>query len=233
MMTRKGLAKMPPGCGDYPQLVSHEIIPDSLKTVDGISRLAYLAFDVLNEVVHIHVSGDVAEYWLFDVKYGGFWPVTSPGTSILAMHRHDPLESDTQSGVLIGTAEGLMRLDSDVAIGGVDKAYVQLGPSRNDQSLGEQAILQKSVLKFADTTDDLDADVKFYAAENCETVCDEPGNKRYATKLKNFANGHAVHPRVAGQANLTVITQGDTSKHFAFEEESDYLVAAGRERGAT
>lgn len=231
MMTRKGLAMMPPGCGDYPMMISSEIIPDSLVGLDGITREAYLAYDVLNDWVHIHVTGATPEYWFYDAKGGGFWPRTVPGTGIQAMYRFDPTETADESGVLVGTSTGLMRLDNTAPLGGDVPAYAVIGPVYAGEELGQNVLLQKSVVKFGDDTDDLGGTVDFHGAPDGETAASLPGNRKYRATIRNCMDGHIVYPRVSGAANVIKITQGDTSKHWSFEQETGYLRPFGVERG--
>lgn len=231
MMTRRGLAMMPPGCGDYPTLVSEDVIPESLTAIDGINRQAYLSYDVLNGLVHIHVNGESPEYWFYDTRFEGFWPATPPGTSILAMHRHDPIEDADASGVLVGTASGLYRLDRTVPLGGASPAYAKLGPFPLTDSLSAKALVQKARVKFGSNTTD-DAEVGFYAAEDGETVSNLPTGRRSLMTAGTFAGGHARHPRVAGQSGVMTITQDDTDEHWSFEEASWYTRTFGTERGA-
>lgn len=229
-ITRKGLAMMPPGCGDYPTLISADVLPDSLLAIDGTTREAYLCYDVLNDLVHIHVTGVSPEYWFYDPKNSAFWPRTVPGTSILAMHRHDPSETADESGVLVGTAEGLMRLDNTAPLGGEVPAYIVLGPHTTGD-LGQNVLLQKSQLKFASSTDDLDGLVDFYGGPDGEGAAALQGNRKHRSTIRNCMEGHWVYPRVSGGAHAVKITQVDTSKHWSFEQETDLLLPFGVERG--
>lgn len=231
-MTRKGLARMPPGCGDYPELVSDDVIPESMKAIDGISKKAYLAYDVLLDSIHIYTSGSPGEYWLYDIKAGAFWPRTPPGASILAMMRYDTIETSDASGVLVATSGNLFHMDRTVAIGGTDNAYVSLGPYELTQGLGLKALVQKLLMKFGANTDDVDATVDVYCDTDGESATLYPLGWHYQCKIRDLLDGKAVRPRTSGQAEIIRIRQHDTSKHWSWEDGHEYNRITGVERSS-
>ena len=230
-LTRDGLYRMAPGCGTPPQSISREKCPDSLIGLDGINDKAYLAYDVRFRCIHIYVEGTNAQRWHYFPQYEAFFPVTTPGSSILAIGRFEPIETTDKSGVLIGTSGGLKRLDRTAALGGASAAYATVGPLRFSQTLGEKAQLQRAVMKFGDNTDDDNGTVDFYGALDGEAFVGLPTSRKNTAKISTLDNGRSFHPQVGGQAGGFVITQSDTSKHISFEEATIYLLPRGKERG--
>lgn len=229
-LTRDGLYRMQPGCGTQPVSVSREKIPNSLLGLDGIADKAYLAYDVRFRCIHIYIEGTNAQRWHFFPQYEAFLPVTAPGSTILAIGRYDPIETADKSGVLIGTASGLKRLDRTAALGGASAAYAHFGPLRLSPTLGEAAQIQRAHIKFGDNTDDITGTVDFYGAKDGEAAVSLPASRKSPSKIGSYDNNCAVHHRVGGQAAMMAITQVDTSKHISFEEATLYTIARGKER---
>jgi hypothetical protein len=229
MLTRKGVAVMPPGCGDIPELVSDRI-PASLRAIDGVSRVAYLAHDVVYDGIHIHVTGETPEQWYFDITDKGFHRMTPPGTSVLAMHHYDPLDSATASGVLVGTAEGIFRWDSATPIGGEAKAYAVTNALRIGGSLGGLSMVKSARFAFSSNTDDPTGTVKMACAANAEAAVAMPADRSYSAPISSLGANREHFPRVGGQAMAVKIEQGDTTKHWSLEDGVLDLEPWGRER---
>ena len=214
-LTRDGLYKMPPGCGVMPTSVSREKIPQSLVGLDGVTDLVYMAYDVRFRCIHIYVTGNDAQYWHYFPEYEAFCPVTAPGSSILAVARHDPIETATQSGVLIGTSSGLMRLDSDTALGGSSGAYwKQLIPF---DRYGSQSKIVRAMLKFGDNTDDTNADVYWYAGNSAEAAAAGPVSRKASSKVYSYQGEYAVQPGIGGSCAELHVAQNNTGSHISFE----------------
>lgn len=232
MLTRDGLYRMRPGCGDIPEQVSRSIIPQSLLNVNGVTTTAYLCYDVLFRGIHIYLTGVTDEYWWFDLKHESFWPVTVPGVTIRAIGRHDPIETATKSGVLVGTSTGLKRLDVDTDLGGSDEAYVKIGPFPLESRLGKKGQVLKATVKFGANTTDTTGTVDFYAAEDAESVVALPTSRKKSVTIDQLQNNHGnCYPRISGNAGMIVITQGSTSEHLSFEGATLYEARKGEERG--
>jgi len=76
MLTRHGLWKMPPGCGQPPVSVSREILPDDLNGLDPtVSGSKFsLAYDERFRGLHIMVlTGSERIQYFYDLQNGGFW----------------------------------------------------------------------------------------------------------------------------------------------------------------
>jgi hypothetical protein len=232
LLTRDGLYKMPPGCGTNPTKVSREIIPESLLAIDGVNNKAFLAYDVRFCGIHIYVTGDSPEYWYFDAVHGGFWPFSVPGASILAIGRHDPIETADESGVLVGTSTGLKRLDRTAPLGGNLKAYAHTGPFRLESMLGRKSMVRRTVYKFGENTNDFKATIDFYGAENAEAVTSLPTGRKHRVTYETLAANHnSTNPRIGGQAGLIAINQVNTQKHISFEMATLFAGHTGQERG--
>lgn len=217
MLTRNGLHRMPPGCGSNPQSVSRESIPESLLNVDGINRKAFLEYDVRFQGVHIYVTGSSPEYWWYDVARGGFWPMTVPGDSILAIGRHDPIETKDESGVLVGTSQGLRRLDRNEPLGGEDLAYAEIGPVPL-APLGERSLITRANIRFGGNTDDTGGAIEFFGAASAEEATARPTSRRAKILIGTLQNNHGTcHPRIAGQSFLLRISQQNPARHISME----------------
>lgn len=230
-LTRDGLYRMPPGCGTNPTSLSREKIPESLLGLDGIASKVYMAYDVRFRCIHIYVEGTSAQRWHYFPQYEAFVPVTAPGSTISAIGRFDPIETTDKSGVLIGTAGGLMRLDRTASLGGSSMAYAKIGPLRLSATLGEKSQIARAVIKFGDNTDDNNGTVDFYGALDGEAAVALPASRKNRTKISSYDNARSTYPLVGGQAGMLVITQSDTSKHISFEEATLYVSPRGKERG--
>lgn len=236
ILTRDGLYRMAPGCGSNPEPVSSKVIPESLRAIDGLTSLVHLCYDVLFHGIHIYVTnattGNVTDAWWFDLEFEGFWPITSPGNALFATHRHDPIETADQSGVLIATSSGLRRLDRTQPLGGSRFAFAYIGPFGLEQALGRKSLIQRACVNFTSSTDDRDATVQFYGAENGETVVGFPQERSESYTIGELLDNHGnCYPRIGGQAGMIAISQSDTSKHIAFTEAALTLPRAGEERG--
>jgi hypothetical protein len=229
MLTRKGVAVMPPGCGDIPKLVS-AAIPASLQAVDGISRVAFMECDVLWDGIHIYVTGESPEYWWFDLNDRGFWRQTAPGESVLAIHRFDPLETATTSGVLVGTATGIKRLNSATPLGGESKAFFVSNPLRIGGSLGGQAMVKSARFAFSANTDDPTGTVTLACARDGESAVAVPVDRKYSAPISTWGAHREHFPRVGGQAMVAKFEQGDTTKHWSLEDGALDIEPWGRER---
>lgn len=229
MLTRDGLYRMPPGCGAPPESVSRERIPESLLGLDGVAYKGYLAYDVRFRGIHIYVEGATPQRFWFDVEDGGFWPVTSPGSSILSIYRYGPIETANVSGVLIGTSSNLVRLDRTATLGGSDKAYVVIGPIRVSTSPLWKNRMDEAVTILGDVTDDTTGTLDFHLAGSAEAAGNLPTDRSYSTTIGALINSPRCYPMQAGHALVLKYSQGLTSKVWAFEELSAVLTSCGRE----
>lgn len=235
MMTRNGLAYMEGECGSFPVEVSRDIIPESLRGLDGINDKAYIEYDTLFRCLHIYVEGTNAQYFHYFLPRGAtdpgsFWPITTPGEGILAIGRFDPLETDDVSGVLIGTAANLKRLDRTV-FGGSSAAYATW-VAKLTRSPAEKAKLRDVVATLADSTNDTTGTLDFHTAESVEAVAALPVARKASVTIENLQDSRRSYINLSGHALAMKYTQGDTSKKCAFEQFDATLGLFGKERVA-
>ena len=85
MMTRAGLWRMPPGCGDSLQSVSREVLPIELLAINpGAGDRVCMGYDALFRGLLIFVDSTAyGKYgYFYDLQSGGFWPINyGSGTS--------------------------------------------------------------------------------------------------------------------------------------------------------
>lgn len=225
-----GLYKIPPGCGDPPQEVSRNRIPDGLLGLDGVNSKAYLVYNERFRGVEIHIQGDNAASWFYDVDGGGFWPMTAPGSGILAAFRFGPLDSTTAAGSLIGTSAAVMRLDNTQPLGGASAAYATLLMPLAQP--GNKGLITKSVQQFAANTDDTGGTVALYCGATAEFATALTTDRKESVTIGELQNNNSTwYPRVGGTFAALKITQADTAKHWALEAGSFTAAANGIERG--
>jgi len=224
-----GLYKMPPGCGDPPQEVSRNLIPSSLIGLDGVNSKAYLVYNERFRGVEIHIQGTNAASWFYDVDGGGFWPITAPGSGILAAFRYGPLDSATASGSLIGTSSGVMRLNNATALGGSDAAYATV--LNQLAEIGHKGQIVKMVPQFSTNTDDNGVVTVAGGSTAEEAVTLPAGRKETVTIGELQDNNYTWYPKVGGTFAVTKITQASTSAYWALEGASLDVKPAGLERG--
>lgn len=231
VLTHNGLFRMAAGCGSPLEEVSRNLIPDSLIGLDGTNSTAYLVYDERFRCVHIYVEGTNAQRWLFDVNGGGFWPITAPAATILAAVRFGLADSATASGALVGTASGVMRLDSATALGGASTAYAEmlipLAP------MGQKALIQKAILALGSNTDDTTGTVTIYGGATATLTAAKTADRKSAPIAVSalLANHGTWFPRVGGQFVLVRFDQGDTTKFFSLDGGALYAIPNGLERG--
>lgn len=231
IMAHDGLYRMAPGCGNPPEDVSRQLIPDALLGIDGTNTKAYLVYDERFRMIHIYCVGTNAQVYSFDVDGGGFNRESSPGSGILAAYRFGLADSATASGSLVATSSGVMRFDSATSLGGSDGAFatllMQLAP------LGRKALVQNASLLFGENTDDTGATVAMYGAESAVAAVALADGRKDSITVGKLQDNHNnwVMPRVGGQSLAIKITQSDTSKYLTFEGGTLAVRPSGRERG--
>ena len=225
-----GLYRMPPGCGEPPQEVSRNLIPDALIGLDGVNSKAYLVYNERFRGVEIHVQGTNAASWFFDVDGGAFWEISAPGTSILAAFRYGPLDSSTASGSLVGTSSNVMRLNNATALGGSDLAYVtMLYPLAE---IGNKGLIVKDTTQFSSNTDDTTGIVAVHGGSTAELAAALTTERKESVTIAELQNNNYTwFPRVGGTFAVKKITQGSTSKHWSLEAASFTMQPNGIERG--
>lgn len=230
MLTRDGLYKMPPGCGDPIQGISREKIPASLRGLDGINDIAYLEYDVLLRMIHIYVTGSNAQSWLYDIENDGFWPQSSPGSGIQAIGRCDFIETQTKSGVLVATTSGLIRLDTGTALGGSNPAYMVVGPLKIGGTLGYGSQIREAVVSMSGNTDDTAGTFTLYCGKDGERTVALPTDRRYSIAFSSLGPDRAIFPKVGGNSVVLKFLQTDTSKFWAHNETMLTILLDGREK---
>lgn len=229
MLTRDGLYRMPPGCGAPPHSVSENIIPDTLRGLDGINNEAFLVYDTRWKQIRIHVAGSDPQSWMFDMTDGGFWPESVPADNVLSMHRFDQFETADRSGILTGASGGLYQLDRTQALLTTDPAFVTIGPLRISPSPGVKAMVTEAIATLGPSTDE-SGTLDLWAAGSAEALEWEPQDRSYQTTIESLVASRRCYPRLAGHALLAKLTQGDTSQHWVFEELALQTMPMGRER---
>ncbi len=233
LLTHNGLYRMAPGCGTAAEPVSRHPIPDALIGLDGTNSKAYLVYDERFKLVQIHIMGTNAASWCFDTDGGGFWPITAPGTGILAAHRFGPLDSATASGSLVATGNnGVMRFDNATALGGASAAYATF--LTNLAPAGQKSLIPKAIAHWGSNTDDSTGTVTIFGAENATNAAAQTADRKsapYAIGTLPSANHGVWFPRVGGHSASIKIAQTDTSKHWSLEALDLYLTPNGTERG--
>lgn len=225
-----GLYRLPPGCGDAPQEVSRNLIPDALLGVDGVNTKAYLAYNERFRGVEIHLQGTNAASWFYDVDGGGFWPITAPGTGILAAFRYGPLDSSTAAGSLVGTSSNVMRLDNAAALGGSNAAYATI--LHNLAEIGQKGRIVKMVPQFGENTTDTSGTVDVAGGATAEIAATLPAGRKESVTIGELQDNNSTwYPKVGGTFAATKITQASTSAYWSLEGASLTVEPAGLERG--
>lgn len=232
MLTRDGLYVMPAGCGTAPTLVSRDKIPESLLGLDGVNNKAYLEYDTRFQMVHIYVQGTDPQYFHFFPHTTSFWPVTSPGSGILAIMRYDPLETSDVSGVLIGTTSSMVRLDRTAALGGGTPAYATFAPISISNTPADKSKITDSVFTLGSETDDTTGYFDIHTAEDAESAAALPAGRKYRITIAKILSNRRLWPILAGHKVVLKYVQGSTSKKMSFEQCSLAVTGLGRERTA-
>jgi hypothetical protein len=229
-LTRLGLYKMEGPCGAPLVPVSERKIPESLLALDGVNDLAYLEYDSRFKCIHIYIESSTnAQYFHYFPETDSFWQSTTPGATIRAIGRYDLLDTADASGVLIGTALQLKRLDSETATGVAASAHilVKLAP------LGTEAIITSGTTKWGDNTNDTTGVFALCGAASAEAAVAAPTTRKFSTTIGTIQNNNNNYtPRVSGQSALMTITQTDTTKFWSYEETTLQIAPRGKGRGA-
>jgi hypothetical protein len=231
ILTHNGLYRMAAGCGSPAEEVSRSLIPDSLIGLDGTNDKAYLVYDERLRFIHIYIEGTNAQYWLYDVDGGGFWKITTPGSTILAAHRFGPAYSAMASGALVATSGGVKRLDSATALGGSSAAYATL--LMNLAPLGQKGLVQKAVAHFSSNSTDSSGTVTLYGGETAALAAALSNDRKSApiTISKLSSNHGTWYPRAGGHSLAVKILQVNTSAHWSLEGFMLQVLPNGIERG--
>jgi hypothetical protein len=230
VLTRLGLYKMEGPCGAPLVPVSERKIPESLLALDGVNDLAYLEYDSRFKCIHIYIESSTnAQYFHYFPETDSFWQSTTPGATIRAIGRYDLLDTADASGVLIGTALQLKRLDSETATGVAASANIlmKLAP------LGTEAIITSGTTKWGDNTNDTTGVFALCGAASAEAAVSAPTTRKFSTTIGTIQNNNNNYtPRVSGQSALMTITQTDTTKFWSYEETTLQIAPRGKGRGA-
>jgi hypothetical protein len=240
MMTRNGLYRMDGACGSEPISVSREKIPESLLNLSGTQydvstnptgSQAYLEWDTRFRCLHIYIEGANAQYFHYFPDTDSFWPVTTPGSGILAMKRYEDAETGNLSGVLVGTADNIKQLDRTAALGGSTLAYATIGPIKLSSTPSEKGMLQEAVFTYdEDTTTSALATLDIYTAESAELVTALPAGRKYSFTVGQGKTGRRVWPKLSGHAAVIKYTQGATTEKFALESVDCTIIPQGKGR---
>ena len=225
MLTRDGLYKMQPGCGSNPFQVSRKKIPQNLLAIDPDDDDVSMAYCPLFGGIYIEINGATDTAWWYDLEYEAFWPWTPLGAT--AMMRFAPEETTTTSGLLVGTATSISRLNTATALG--QTFFATMGPFKMSKNRRDKSIIAGATAVFGDTTTDTTGTVNFYGAEDAETVIGLPTGRKYTAAVSTFNRGD-VHPRIGGHAGYITYVVGSTAKHVSIEEMNLDIKPAGRER---
>lgn len=229
-LSRDGLYRMPPGCGDPAQSVSRERIPESLLAVDGVNNVAFLAYDVRFRGIHIYVEGTDPEAWWFDIEGEGFWPITVPSGTVQALRHYGMFETTDASGVAVGVT-GLKRFDRSASLEADADAFIKLGPLNLESSTGQKSLIQEANVTFGDNTTDDDGTITFYTAPSGEEVIALPTGRKKSKGIANLiANRGRCFPRVGGNAALIHVLLDDPANHISIDGIDLYLLRTGKER---
>jgi hypothetical protein len=231
ILSHDGLYRIMPGCGAPPESISRELIPDSLIGLDGVSHQAYLGYDERFNVIHIYVEhSSLSQRWLYDVKGGGFWPITSPGSSIYAVHRYGPADSSTASGTAIAMSTNVVRFDNATALGGSDEAYAKWLVELEDE--GKSARISKANFVFGSNTTDTTGTVTFYGGENAYDASQAGTSRKAQVTIATLQANHGnTRPRVGGQSALIHLAQTDSAQHISLEGATLSVDSTGVEKG--
>jgi hypothetical protein len=230
-MSRDGIYRIPPGCGDTPQPVSRDIIPDELIGLDGVSDICYMAYCPRFRRIYISVVGGSSEggYWLNPTTHA-FWPITQPeGVTIQSLYHHPTLETAEKSGVMYGVSGGLKRYDTTAAFEGVAAPTIKIGPIRL-ADLGRAAHIVEAVCKLGNNSSAGTSTVKIYTASDGEAVVALPTDRFFsATVAQTINNMGRIYPDLKGQAMMLVLSVNTTTDFMSFEEMDLFLVQSGIE----
>jgi hypothetical protein len=221
---------MAPGCGSSPEELSRNLIPDGLIGINGTDSTAYLVYNERFRGVEIHVQGDEAASWFYDVDGGGFWKTTAPGSTILAAHRFGPLDSATASGSLVATASGVKRLDNETTLSGDSAATAQVlfaaAPS------GYKSLVQSGNASFGSNTTDTTGTVDVFGGEDAAAAIAYGVERQSSVTIGKLQTNHGTwHPRVGGAYVAVVITQDDLAEYWSVDSLTLQMIPSGVERG--
>ncbi len=152
-LSRDGLYTIPPGSTSYPQSVSEEVIPETLKNIDNLNTHVMMEYDVLARGIQIHLtkldSGVGLNYW-FDLEIPGFWPFlyidTNHAPFVTVQYEAD---KSTSAHMIMGGRDGFLRRYSKPAA--VDDfidqkaivSYVVLGPIPLGSTPDKEGMIQR------------------------------------------------------------------------------------------
>lgn len=227
-LSRDGLYRMPPGCGDVPQSVSRERLPEDLLAIDGIDELAYLEYDVRYRCVYIVVPG--RQSYLYDLEKEGFWPITLADDDVESLHRHEQFETEDASGVYVGAA-GLHRLDRTEPLEDGAEAYCQIGPIKLSDNMDEGATIYEVNAHFGKNTDDETGTLSVSCGLDAEEAIEQNADQTSSETFENIlANNNRMLPHMSGHAAFIDLELGDENTHFSCERIDLHTRQYGKDR---
>ena len=131
-LSRRGLHMVPAGCGQPPESMSAEVIPDELVGIDpGVNGTKVsLGYDMRWRMIHIYIRHGTAgpyEYWAYDLNNGGFWPMEFGTTKLrLAISYKPGMTTEVSELLALETDGGANTFDR--GSGGSIDSYVWYGP---------------------------------------------------------------------------------------------------------
>lgn len=229
-MSRDGLYKMPPGCGDNPTSVSREYIPEELLALDGITDIAYLEYDVRFRMIHIYVTGPRASYYHFFPETGAFCPQALPTGTVTSLYRFDQFETDNASGVLVGMSGAMYRLDRTATLESGAEAYLQIGPIKLDDALDRGGIIQEANMRWGGNTTDVNGTLEIFGADDAEDVVAMPDDRSFSETIEVIEdNNGRTYPGVSGHAAFINIELDDRTKHISYEQLDLHVTQYGKD----
>lgn len=109
ILTRDGLYRMAPGCGDAVESVSRESLPDELVAISpALGDHVSCCYDHRWRGIHIYVdrASGSDSHWFYDLQSGGFWEMTFASTLRLACEVR-PAMTTEKSSLVAFDATGL------------------------------------------------------------------------------------------------------------------------------
>lgn len=228
-LSRDGLYRMQPGCGDTPQSVSRERIPSELLQIDGINTIAHLAYDVRYRGIYILIAGQSAAYW-YDLEKQGFWPITIPSTNLQSLHHFDQFDSATTSGVLLGGDE-MHRLDTSISLEAGATAFCKIGPIKLSQNMDEGACIYEANAHLGENTNDTTGTMTLSTGRDSEEAIAQEADMSHEESFANIlANNNRMPMRGSGHAAFIDLQLGDEGTHFSCERIDLHTAQYGKDR---
>ena len=247
-LSRDGLYMIPPGVTAYPQSVSEEVLPATLKTINNLTTHVTLEYDVILRGIHIHLTkideGNRLHYW-FDLDVPGFWPFQFGNTD------HAPFttlqyEADkaTSAAMLLGGRDGYLR--KYFRFSSVDDAtdeepivsYVVLGPFPLGSTPDREGMIQRLEIALGRLSNVITW--KIYVANTAELAIRKMDAglhlKQGTTRLSSgpvLSSLFSVHhPRTRGY-HAVIRLENANNERWWFEQMIAIIKDVGKHRSKT